>query len=67
MVETPYPILPVEHMNSPGIYTCLAKCHLGNNKECIIKALEVKVVQGSQMSGLMIGQCFKNAFFICLF
>ena len=56
MVETPYPILPVEHMCSLGLYTCVAKCLLGNNKECIIRAMEVEVVQGSHLSSLNIGQ-----------
>ena len=66
MVETPYVVLPVENMNSPGIYTCIAKCHLGHYKECIIIANEVEVVEGSQLSGLMIGKCFKIYFlFIC--
>ena len=48
MVENPYAILPIEHMNSPGIYTCLAKCHLGVQKECIIKAMEVEIILGSE-------------------
>ena len=44
MVENPYAILPVEHMNSPGNYICIAKCHLGKN-DCIIKAMEFEVLQ----------------------
>ena len=55
MVENPYAILPVENMNSPGIYTCLAKCHLGVQKECIIKAMEVEIILGSHSINWVIG------------
>lgn len=61
--ETPGTILdnqflPVENMKSPGIYTCFAKCQLASHKDdCFIKAMEFKIVEGSQMRGLMIGQC----------
>ena len=44
MIENPYAILPVENMNSPGIFTCIAECHLGKNK-CVIKAMEIEVLQ----------------------
>ena len=60
MVENPYAILPVENMNSPGNYTCIAKCHLGKHKECIIKAMELEVFQEMlelRWSGLNIGLC----------
>ena len=57
MVENPYSILPVENMNSPGNYTCIAKCHLGKHKECIIKAMELEVIQEVRLSGLNIGLC----------
>ena len=61
MVENPHAILPVENMNSPGMYTCIAKCQLGKHKECIIKAMEVEVIRGSKeeshLSNLNIGQC----------
>ena len=54
MVENPYAILPVENMNAPGVYNCIAKCHLGNN-ECIIKAMEFEVIHQSTNTGLIIG------------
>ena len=60
MVENPYAILPVENMNSPGNYTCIAKCHLRKHKECIIKAMDLEVFQDvleSNLSGLNIGLC----------
>ena len=57
MVENPYAILPVENMNSHGNYTCIAKCHLGKHKECIIKAMELEVIQEVRLSGLNIGLC----------
>ena len=59
MVENPYAILPVENMNSPGNYTCIAKCHLGKHKECIIKAMEFESIQDTleaHLSRLYISQ-----------
>ena len=57
MIENPYAILPVENMNAPGVYTCIAKCHLGKN-ECIIRAMEFEVIHQSTNTGLNIGQGF---------
>ena len=56
-VRNPYAILPVENMNSPGVYTCIAKCHLGKN-ECIIRAMEFEVIHQSTNTCLNIGQGF---------
>ena len=60
MVQNPHAILPVENMNSPGNYTCIAKCYLGKRNECIIKAMELEVFQEVlelRLSGLNIGLC----------
>ena len=63
MVENPYAILPVENMNSPGVYVCIAKCHLGKHKECNIKAMDLEVIQDvlePNLSGLNIGLCVNS-------
>ena len=60
MVQNSHAILPVENINSPGNYTCIAKCHLRKHKECIIKAMDLEVFQDvieSNLSGLHIGMC----------
>ena len=60
LAQNPHKILPVENMNSPGNYTCIAECQLGEHKECIILAMEfevIRVVLVSSLSGLKIGRC----------
>ena len=56
MIEHSQAILGVENMLLPGIYTCVATCHLKYLNECIIKAMEVEIIQESNFS--MFGECF---------
>ena len=55
IVDYPLDLVTVQNINSPGNYTCIAKCLVGEHKDCIIKAMEFEVVQESCLPNLNIG------------